>query len=223
MYYGSNGENVRSIHEELVGGGNWFGLYVLDLERASRLGAGKLNSVWWNSERILGSMTNPECKFYEGCNAAMCPKDGAVANHIWYIDEGICPIRSVPDWVKKQRRLVKKYRDILKEGTNEAILKIGYFTVARLLSSSRVGENPDRPLNALARLDTETRETVIVSPRVKKVVSEKTRAALRAGLERYRKEKAAAAKVQQPKAGMKKGTKSRKSKSRAQPTKKKSR
>ena len=51
------------------------------------------------------------CKYYDGCNAQLCPmlSDENNKNYIWYPDEDICTRKkNIPDWVKQQRKVAKK-------------------------------------------------------------------------------------------------------------------
>jgi len=51
------------------------------------------------------------CKNYDGCSAPLCPilSDEDNKNYIWYPDEEICTKkRNLPEWVKQQRKVVKK-------------------------------------------------------------------------------------------------------------------
>ncbi len=52
-------------------------------------------------------MTSEQCRSFETCEAPLCPLEDC-SNYIWYPDEAVCKLRRViPDWVKKQRRIVK--------------------------------------------------------------------------------------------------------------------
>lgn len=81
------------------------------------------------------------CKYFNTCSAPLCPLDEeSIECGIWYADEEICKLLTVPGWVKKQRRIKKK--DI----QNEA----GFFNVEMLKSSFSVtgglkGINADLP------------------------------------------------------------------------------
>jgi hypothetical protein len=60
-------------------------------------------------------------------------------NCIWYPDEDVCPLRGVPNWVKKQRKIQKM----------GATFENGYFTVETLnrikrISRSIRGLDPDK-------------------------------------------------------------------------------
>jgi hypothetical protein len=37
----------------------------------------------------------------------MCPRDKGAANTTWFADEEICRLHDVPEWVKRQRKIVK--------------------------------------------------------------------------------------------------------------------
>jgi hypothetical protein len=51
------------------------------------------------------------CKYYDGCNAQLCPmlSDEDNNNYIWYPDEDICRRKkNIPDWIRQQRKVAKK-------------------------------------------------------------------------------------------------------------------
>ncbi len=50
-----------------------------------------------------------ECRYFDGCNAPLCPIDeGSIKHCAWFPDEEICRKRDVPEWVKRQKRIAKK-------------------------------------------------------------------------------------------------------------------
>jgi hypothetical protein len=51
--------------------------------------------------------TSGSCKHFEYCSAPMCPWDRDVSNTAWFADEEICRLKDVPEWVKRQRKIVK--------------------------------------------------------------------------------------------------------------------
>ena len=51
------------------------------------------------------------CKFYDGCNAQLCPILSEEENRKpnWFPDEDICRRKkNIPDWVRQQRKIAKK-------------------------------------------------------------------------------------------------------------------
>jgi len=80
-----------------------------------------------------------ECQYYDDCSAPFCPLDPESLKHgIWYPDEDICQKRSVPDWVRVQRKIAKRTPDVDK-----------YFTFEMLnrncvIAQGIVGLDPDK-------------------------------------------------------------------------------
>jgi len=81
-----------------------------------------------------------QCRHFDYCNASLCPLD---VKHLkigaWYPDENICRLKTVPNWVKIQKKIAKKTKD---ENT--------YYTYEMLNRNCRVGKgmtgiNPDKP------------------------------------------------------------------------------
>ena len=71
-----------------------------------------------------------ECQHYDTCSAPFCPLDHMSLKHgIWYPDEDICSKRSVPDWVRVQRKIAKRTPD-----------KDKYFTFEMLNRNCRIGK-----------------------------------------------------------------------------------
>lgn len=79
-----------------------------------------------------------ECQYYKDCAAPLCPRDVDFGSRIWFPHEPICRLRSVPDWVHKQRQIAR-------------LPEIGqdrYFTYRMLKAIPKVrrglqGANPD--------------------------------------------------------------------------------
>jgi hypothetical protein len=46
-------------------------------------------------------------KHFEVCSAPICPKDLRVVQAVWFTDEQVCFLQDVPEWVKRQRKIVK--------------------------------------------------------------------------------------------------------------------
>ncbi len=67
-----------------------------------------------------------KCKYFETCNAPICPYDSeSIENGIWFPDEEVCRLKTVPEWVKKQRKIQKK----------GIPFEAGFFTVEMLNTS----------------------------------------------------------------------------------------
>ena len=94
-------------------------------------------------------MPRRKCTHYQACSAPLCPDDPESMQYgLFYADEEICRRQTVPDWVRRQRKLAKV-----------ATIEDGYFTVAMLNRNVRVcrgikGLNPD---SYAAREDDERR------------------------------------------------------------------
>jgi hypothetical protein len=73
-----------------------------------------------------------ECKYFDGCSAPLCPKDGGVADRTWFPDEDICRLADVPEWVRRQRKVSRKAAKGEAQG--------GYFTVAMLNHDCRISK-----------------------------------------------------------------------------------
>lgn len=48
-----------------------------------------------------------DCRYYQDCDAPMCPKDVNFGRFVWFPSEPVCRLREVPDWVLKQRKIAK--------------------------------------------------------------------------------------------------------------------
>lgn len=47
-----------------------------------------------------------DCPRFDGCSAPICPiSEDSMRNCAWFPDEDICPLRDVPSWVRRQRRI----------------------------------------------------------------------------------------------------------------------
>ncbi len=66
------------------------------------------------------------CRYYQNCDAPLCPQDVNVKQCIWFPGEPICRLKDAPEWVAKQRK-ISKLKGIDQEK---------YFTV-RILESIR--------------------------------------------------------------------------------------
>jgi hypothetical protein len=79
---------------------------------------------------MTDSQLHKNCKHFENCSAPMCPCDTGVVNKAWFADEPVCPRYEVPDWVKRQRKIVKT-------GGKETA---GFFTLAMLERNCVIGK-----------------------------------------------------------------------------------
>jgi len=53
-------------------------------------------------------MSASDCPKFDACSAPICPKDAESTAHCaWFPDEDVCPLRDVPTWVRRQRRIAK--------------------------------------------------------------------------------------------------------------------
>jgi hypothetical protein len=54
-----------------------------------------------------------QCPRFENCGAVLCPLDAERLQIVaWYPDDEICKKIPVPDWVRMQRKVAKKAKDI---------------------------------------------------------------------------------------------------------------
>jgi len=81
-----------------------------------------------------------QCRHFEFCSASLCPLDPEHSKvGTWYPDEEICRLKTVPNWVKIQKKIAKKTKD-----------KNTYYTYEMLNRSCKVGTgmtglNPEKP------------------------------------------------------------------------------
>ena len=47
------------------------------------------------------------CKYFDECSAPMCPRDVGAAKTAWFVDEPVCRLHDVPEWVKRQRKIAR--------------------------------------------------------------------------------------------------------------------
>ena len=81
-------------------------------------------------------MGKEKCKYYESCNAPLCPFDEESIEHgIWYPDEEVCRKKTSIKWIRRQKTLIKRKVD-----------PEGYFTTEMLLTRTKFGKNPDTPI-----------------------------------------------------------------------------
>jgi hypothetical protein len=67
-----------------------------------------------------------DCKYFDGCSAPICPKDPGQEKTTWFVDEDICRLVDVPEWVRRQRKISRK------------AIPGGYFTRAMLKQDCRI-------------------------------------------------------------------------------------
>jgi hypothetical protein len=48
-----------------------------------------------------------DCKYFEACDAPMCPKQEPVKT-VWFPGESVCKLQDAPGWVKRQRKVARK-------------------------------------------------------------------------------------------------------------------
>jgi hypothetical protein len=107
----------------------------------------------------------------------MCPKDTGVAKTVWFAGEPVCCLHDVPEWVKQQRKIVKR-------GTSKTA---GCFTLSMLERDCRIkkgitGIDPDG-----ANSEREAAEKVWLEKHpAKKPISEETREKYRTQAEHAR-------------------------------------
>jgi len=88
---------------------------------------------------IIDKNKSYQCRHFDYCSAALCPLDPEhLKIGIWYPDEEICRLRTVPDWVRIQKKISKRTKD------NNT-----YYTYEMLNRNCRVGRgmlglNPDK-------------------------------------------------------------------------------
>lgn len=85
------------------------------------------------------------CKFFEHCEAQLCPLDELIGDKVWYADEDVCCSGKFKhlDWIKRQKSLRRH------KGTAEQ----GLFTKTMLEQLGRIttktkGINPDKKKTA---------------------------------------------------------------------------
>ena len=89
---------------------------------------------------IMGKTTSYQCRHFDSCSASLCPLDPEhLKIEIWYPDEEICRLKTVPNWVKIQKKISKRTKDNNK-----------YYTYKMLNQNCKIcrgilGLNPDKP------------------------------------------------------------------------------
>lgn len=117
---------------------------------------------------ITGKTQSYQCRHFDYCSASLCPLDSEpLKTGIWYPDEEICRLKSVPNWVKIQKKITKKTKD-----------KNTYYTYEMLNRNCKVGTgmtglNPDKPeeLQLIAWLEKHPQKKAL-SEKQKKILAE---------------------------------------------------
>jgi len=67
-------------------------------------------------------MEKETCNHFDSCSSPLCPLDSAedLAEYLWYPDEEICT-RHNNVWIKQQRKIAKKTKDMWKYYTLEML------------------------------------------------------------------------------------------------------
>ncbi|WP_461256883.1 hypothetical protein [Treponema sp. R80B11-R83G3] len=71
-----------------------------------------------------------KCKYFDECSAAICPMDERAAQSVWFADEPVCRLQDVPEWVKRQRKIVRIGMETI----------TGYFTLPMLERRCVIGK-----------------------------------------------------------------------------------
>ena len=116
----------------------------------------------------IDKIRSDQCRHFDYCSASLCPLDPEhLKTRIWYSDEEVCRLKSVPNWVKIQKKIVKKTKD-----------KNTYYTYEMLNRNCKVGTgmtglNPDKPeeLQLIAWLEKHPQKKAI-SEKQKKLLIE---------------------------------------------------
>ncbi len=117
---------------------------------------------------IINKFKSNQCRHFDCCSAPLCPLDEKhLRTDIWYPDEEICSLKTVPNWVKTQKKVAKKTKD-----------KDTYYTYEMLNRNCKVGTgmtglNPDKPeeLQLIAWLEKHPQKKAI-SEKQKKILIE---------------------------------------------------
>jgi len=87
-------------------------------------------------------MKQVDCPRFEmGCSSPLCPLDeNSINDGIWYPGEEICRRRDAPDWVKRQRAIVKA------KAPSDKYFNIAMLRVLKQVRKGIGGVSPDQPL-----------------------------------------------------------------------------
>jgi hypothetical protein len=61
-----------------------------------------------NTAHYGGKEGDMDCKYFDGCSAPLCPKDDGITDRTWFVDEDICRLADVPEWIRRQRKVSRK-------------------------------------------------------------------------------------------------------------------
>lgn len=87
----------------------------------------------------IKKLKSDQCRHFDCCSAPLCLLDEKhLKTDIWYSDEEICRLKTVPNWVRIQKKITKKTKD-----------KNTYYTYEMLNRNCKVGKgmtglNPDK-------------------------------------------------------------------------------
>ena len=82
-----------------------------------------------------------DCRHWDYCSAPICPLDKVKnLNYLWYPEEEICrlKLKDIPNWVRVQRKIIKKNPDINKYFTFEMLNR------NFIVKNGIVGLDPDK-------------------------------------------------------------------------------
>lgn len=87
-------------------------------------------------------MNKVTCPKFEDCSAPLCPLDkDSIKNGIWYCNEEICHRRGTPDWVKKQKAIVRA------RAPNDKFFNISMLEAITQVQKGITGIDPDQTLD----------------------------------------------------------------------------
>ena len=63
-----------------------------------------------------------QCRRFDSCSASLCPLDPEhLKIGVFYPDEEICRLKKIPNWIRRQKKIKKKAKDIDKYFTYEML------------------------------------------------------------------------------------------------------
>ncbi len=78
------------------------------------------------------------CRYYQNCDAPLCPQDVNVKQCLWFPGEPICRLKDAPEWVAKQRKISK-----LKGIDQEKYFTVRILESIKEITSDLEGANPE--------------------------------------------------------------------------------
>lgn len=70
----------------------------------------------------VNELKSDQCRRFDYCSAALCPLDSEhLKVGIWYPDEEICRLKKISDWVRRQKKIKNKAKDVDKYFTYEML------------------------------------------------------------------------------------------------------